>query len=284
MADVPVFEFESSDHEYQRLNGAPVLARIYRPKGPGPFPAVIDVHGGGWTSGTRTMNAPIAEALAQRGVIVASLDFRNAPDGVYPAPVADINLGIRWFKANAEKFGTRPELVGGLGSSSGGHQLLCNALRPRDPRYAALPGPGVASLSHIVACWPVADPLARFNMAKERGVKTLLEAHAAYWPNEAAMAEGNPVKMLERGEATDLPPILILQGTADENLPADMGDRLATAWRKAGGVAEYEQYDGEPHAFVTKAPTSVNSLRALARIADFIRHHAAAVPMANAAK
>ena len=152
----------TEDLEYHRPAGVPLLARFYRPEGPGPFPAVLEVHGGAWTSGDRFNNVAIAEHLAAHGIAVLSIDFRMPPAARYPDAVADVNFGIRFLKANAERFATRQELVGGLGTSSGGHLLLLNALRPRDTRYASEPLPGSdASLAFAVACWPVADPLAR---------------------------------------------------------------------------------------------------------------------------
>src|ERR1700736_6991713 len=123
-------DFRADDVEYQRQDGQPLLARLYQPMGPGPFSAVLEVHGGAWTSGDRFNNIAIAEALAAHGIAVLSIDFRMPPAARYPDTVADVNFGIRFLKGNAEKFATRAELVGGLGPSSGGHLLLLNALRP----------------------------------------------------------------------------------------------------------------------------------------------------------
>src|ERR1044071_1218441 len=135
------FQVETRDLEYQRNNAVPLLARLYRPVGSGPFPALIDVHGGAWASGDRLNNAPLDEALAKSGIVVLAIDFRMPPAHRYPASIADINFAIRWLKAHAEEFGSRRELVAALGTSSGGHQLLLAALKPDDPRYAALPLP-----------------------------------------------------------------------------------------------------------------------------------------------
>src|ERR1700689_2403455 len=140
--DHAAMDFRADDIEYQRHNGQPLLARLYQPIGPGPFPAVLEVHGGAWTGGDRFNNVVIAEALAADGIVVMSIDFRMPPQARYPDTVADVNLGIRWLKANATKFNSRADLGGGLGSSSGGPLLLLNALRPHDPRYTKLPLPG----------------------------------------------------------------------------------------------------------------------------------------------
>ena len=184
----------TEDLEYHRPAGsAPLLARYYRPEGRGPFPGVLEVHGGAWTSGDRLNNVAIGEYLAAHGIVVLSIDFRMPPAARYPDTVADVNFGIRFLKANAQRFATRRGLVGGLGTSSGGHLLLLNALRPHDARYAAAPLPGSdASLAFAVACWPVADPLARYRAVIERGNDRLAEAHHQFWPSEEAMAEGSP--------------------------------------------------------------------------------------------
>src|SRR5215212_10674280 len=133
------FEIEVRDIEYCRQGDSPLLARLYRPKGNGPFAALIDVHGGAWASGDRLNNAPLNEALAKSGIVVLAIDFRMPPDHRYPASIADINFAARWLKAHAGEFGSRRDLVGGLGTSSGAHQLLLSALKPAEPRYTALP-------------------------------------------------------------------------------------------------------------------------------------------------
>ena len=264
----------TEDLEYRRPAGsAPLLARYYRPEGPGPFPAVLEVHGGAWTSGDRLNNVAIGEYLAAHGIAVLSIDFRMPPAVRYPETVAEVNFGIRFLKANAERFATRTDLVGGLGTSSGGHLLLLNALRPRDSRYAALPLAGVdAGLAFAVVCWPVADPLGRYRAVLERGNERLVEAHHQFWPSEDAMAEGNPQLILERGEPIERPPALIIQGTADDNLTPDMAANFAAAYTRAGGSISFHRFEGQPHAFIARDPAAPDALRALGLIADFIHH------------
>ena len=189
------------------------------------------------------------------------------------AEPADVNYGIRFLKANAARFVTRADLVGGLGTSSGGHLLLLNALRPRDPRYASHPPSGAdASLTFAAACWPVADPQARYGAVRERGNERLVEAHHQFWPSEEDMAEGNPQLILERGEPVETPPALIMQGTADDNLTPEMAANFAAAYTKAGGSIAFHRFEGEPHAFIPRDPMSANSRRALGLITDFIHH------------
>ena len=267
------------DVVYCRHGDETLLARIYRPAGAGPHPAIIDVHGGAWVGADRFHNAPFVERLAERGILVMSIDFRLPPVGRYPTSLSDINLAIRWLKLQAAALGLDAARVGGLGTSSGGHQLMLCALRPDDPRYGALTlegaPPGLdASLAFAVGCWPVLDPLARYRMVMQNGRQNLIAAHHAYWESEDAMAEGSPQNILDRGERVSLPPCLLIQGTNDGNFDHMSADRFAAAYRRAGGSAELRKYEGEEHGFMRIDPDSAASLDALPVIAEFIwRQH-----------
>jgi acetyl esterase/lipase len=267
-------EIDMRDLEYRRAEDGPLLARLYQPTGAGPFPALIEVHGGAWAAGDRLNNAPLDEALAKSGIVVLAIDFRMPPKHRYPDSIADIHYATRWLKAHAAEFGSRGDLVGGLATSSGAQQLLLSALKPNDPRYAALPldeAPGEdASLPYLVLCWPISDPLARYRMVKEKGRTPLIQSHDAYWASEAEMAEGSPQRIVESGEAANLPPAILLQGTGDDNVTPDMADRFVAAWRAKGGSIELHKFAGQPHTFVMRDPTSADSLRATELARDFV--------------
>jgi acetyl esterase len=242
------YEVIAEDIEYCRPDGTPLLARLYRPRGVAGFASIVEVHGGAWTGNDRLANAAIDQVIAAAGTAVLALDFRMAPASPYPASIADINLGIRWLKANIARFGGDAGRIGGLGTSSGGHQLWLNVLRPRDPRYSAAKLAGAedvdASLGFVVVCWPISDPVARYRMARETGNERLVKNHDAFFLTEAAMAEANPQTILESGEARNLPPALLIQGTADANVTPDMADRFVAAYATPTGSREiYLKYN-----------------------------------------
>ena len=276
----PAYEIQVVDVEYQRQGDRALLGTLYRPLGTGPFAAVLEVHGGAWTSKDRLNNADTATILAKAGIVVLSIDFRMPPKAPYPASLQDINLGIRWLKAHAREYGSAPERVGAYGTSSGGHQVLLAALRPNDARYRALPlasAPTIdAKLAFVVSGWGVLDPLDRYRLAQKLGKAELVKNHDAFWGSEAAMAEGSPPLILERREAVDLPPALVFQGTADEWTSVEQAERLASLYREAGGAMELGLYEGERHTFVNEQPTSPNSIKAVEQLAAFIRKHGGA--------
>ena len=247
------YEVGIQEIEYLRYGNDSWLATIHQPKGAGPFPALLDVHGGAWNAGNRTHSESRAAQLAASGVVVASIDFRLAPEYPYPAQVADVNYATRWLKTRASDFNADSTSVGLWGSSSGGHTVLLSAMRPQDTRYAATPFPdGVdvdATALFVIGCWPIVDPYARYFYAKEKSNDRLVASSEAYFLGQEAMQEGNPNLILERGEEALLPPVLIIQGTEDGNLPVPVTEKFAQAYVQAGGSMQLEIFPGMPHGF-----------------------------------
>jgi acetyl esterase len=276
MATNVEFEVDIKDVEYQQLAGKPWLARVYRPIGTGPFPTVVDVHGGAWNNGDRLNDTQMNQAMAAQGILTVAIDFRQPPEAGYPASVCDMNLAIRWLKVHASEFGGTAK-VGALGVSSGGHLVMLGGLRPRDARYSALPlanHPEVdASLAYVVSCWPVSDPLYRYQVARQAGNETIVKAHDAYWGTEAAMSEGSPPLILERGEPVDLPPVLIIQRSKDDNHPLEMQQHLVHWYGQRGGHIEMPLYDNLPPRF-SITPDFPDTLRVMDDITDFIKRQA----------
>jgi acetyl esterase/lipase len=282
-------EIEIKDVEYLRHGDKPLLARLHTPKGGGPFPMVVSIHGGAWIREDRFKDAVINEPLAKSGVIVASIDFRMPPDAAYPASMADINYAIRWLKTQAKVLGGRADRVGTMGTSSGGQQAMLAAMRPRDPRYAAIPLPAGspqvdASVQAAVLLWPVIDPLGRYKYAKglkasgqpyPEVVDRVLPGHDQYWKTEDAMAEGSPVIALERGEKVEMPPAIYIQGTKDLAHPRPDLDRFVAQYRKAGGQVDLELIEGEGQGYIGKQPMTEGGKRTIERIIEFVGKHLA---------
>ncbi|HXQ53850.1 MAG TPA: alpha/beta hydrolase [Stellaceae bacterium] len=273
-------EVDITEVEYLRHGAKPFLARVFMPRGKGPFPAVVDAHGGAWCEGTRTNNDAINGAVARGGVVVAALDFRNPPDATYPGSVADVNYGVRWLKSQAARFNTRPEMVGGMGTSSGGHLVVLNGLKPRDPRYAALPLPGFdARVRYVVALWPVICPLGRYRdrvaAAQGRRPEGAAAMQMKYWLTEDAMGEGSPTLALERGDAVELPHILYLQNPIDTLHPRANLEQFVANYRKRGGQVQVEFFEGAAYDLVRTDPTSQSARQAIRKIVDFIHRETA---------
>lgn len=162
------------DEDYLPGAGSPLRARIYQPVGAGPFPSIVEVHGGDWVSQDRRADVYPCRQLAQSGIVVIAFDFRQAPGTKYPAALQDINFAVRWTKANAKRLQIIPEQVGGLGFSSGAQMITLTALRPLDTLFSAIPLPGAkdseASLAFVLALDPVFDATARYEYVAKQPV------------------------------------------------------------------------------------------------------------------
>jgi acetyl esterase len=248
------FEIKTWDVEFRRDPVRTLMARVYQPQGEGPFPALLDLHGGAWNNQDRTANAPMDENLAASGILVVAIDMRRAPEVPYPASVQDANYGVRWLKAKAREWKGDPDTVGALGSSSGGHEIELTAMRPKDPRYNAHSLPEApqldATLKYVVARSPVSDPYARFQQAERRQWKEMIENSKTYFNPWETIHEGNPQLILERGEKVNLPPMFILQGELDDNVLPSVQERFVATYRKAGGQCEFEIFKNCEHRWV----------------------------------
>ena len=250
------YAYSTETVEYIRHGDTPLMAKLYKPGGDGPFPMVIDLHGGAWCNGDLADCDERDRVLAASGLIVAAINFRHGADG-YPTSLADINYAVRWMKANAKKLNGRAGAVGLSGTSSGGHLAMLAAMRPFDPRYTALPGPdGVdGTVQAVVMQWPVISPISRYQNARRlrdggnppAWVGNIPDRHELYWKTEAAMSEANPIGILERGEKVVTVPALWIQGQPDPThdyrdpdspVPWNEPLRFSLNYRKAGGFIE----------------------------------------------
>jgi acetyl esterase len=263
-------EFDVADVEYLRHGDKPLLARVFKPKGAGPFPALVECHGGAWCMSDRTTEKLRHEYMASHGIVSIALDFRSGNEDPYPASVQDINYAVRWTKANARELKTRPDLVGLSGQSSGGHLAMLVAMRPHDPRYAAIALPAGspvhdASVRCVIMSWPVINPLSRYRHAKRAQMQTpapewpksIIARHDSYWRSEANMAEGSPTVALEKGEKVQTPPAVWYQAHGDimhdyKDVESDVDgnepQRFCAAYAKAGGSIALEYVDMERKA------------------------------------
>lgn len=263
--------FDIEDIEFAEVSGVRLQGRLYRPRADKPVPLLVDVHGGAWTKGDRLNNQVMHRYLAEHGIATFALDFRMPPQVQYPHTVADVNAGIRWVKRHAARLGTDADLVGGLGTSSGGHLLMLNVLQPDHPLHAAsaIDDDSDALLNYVVVCWPILDPLARYRMAQRRNVAQLLDAHHAFWPDERTMETANPHLIVERRVFSHQPPVLLIQGTGDENVEHFRADEFGELYRASGGAIDIRKYD-DVHMFITSAPDTDNARHGLAVIKEFV--------------
>jgi len=248
------FEINVWDTEFRRTPTRTLMARVYQPNGAGPFPVLLDLHGGAWNNQDRKANAPMDESLASSGILVVAIDLTLAPEAPYPASVQDANYGVRWLKHKAREWNGDPETIGALGSSSGGHVVELCAMRPHDSYYSVHTlgeAPELdATLNYVATRSPVSDPYARYLNAEKLGRGEMVQNSKTYFNPWDTIHDGNPQEILDRGDQAKLPPLLIMQGELDDNVRPAVQEKFVTSYRAAGGECQYEVFAGCEHLWI----------------------------------
>jgi acetyl esterase len=251
------FDLAVSEVELRRNSaGRMLVARIYQPKGPGPFPTVLDLHGGAWNRKDRFAEEPMDRALASSGLLVVAVDMTVAPEAPYPACIQDANWSVRWLKVNAANWNGDPSKIGIYASSSGGHVAELLAMRPRDPRYNSIPLAGApnvdATVAYVATRSPVSNTFARYENAERRRNESMMKNNKVFFNPWETIHEGNPQEILEREEKVTLVPLLIMQGALDDNVLPEVQEKFAKTYRAAGGDCDYRLFENSVHEWVAE--------------------------------
>ena len=119
--ELPENFIEEKNVVYKSLKNRKLHLDIFHTKDGKKYPAVLLIHGGGWSSGDKSLLVPMAEKLSANGYVTASLEYRLSPEAKYPAAVYDIKAAIRWLRANAKVYNIDTNKIAVLGCSAGGH-------------------------------------------------------------------------------------------------------------------------------------------------------------------
>ncbi len=264
------FELKVSEVEFRRAaSGRMLMARIYQPQGVGPFPTLLDLHGGAWNNKDRLANEPMDRAVAASGVLVVAIDLTLAPDAPYPASVLDANYGVRWLKSKAAEWNGDAVNLGVLGSSSGGHVAELLGMRPRDARYNAIPLPAApnvdATVAYVATRSPISDTYARYQQAVKMKRDGMIKNNKTYFQPWETIFEGNPQQILDRREAVTLPPLLIMQGALDDNVLPAVQEKFAASYRAAGGDCDLHVFEGCEHEWIAKPGSQTDRAHEMVR-------------------
>ncbi|MFT3788075.1 MAG: alpha/beta hydrolase [Tepidisphaeraceae bacterium] len=192
--------------EYASLNGRSLTLDVHASTMAGPAPAVVYVHGGGWSGGTKRDEMPLFEALAACGVTVFSVEYRLAPQDPWPACIDDVRSAIAWVAKHASDHNANGSKLGVVGYSAGGQLAAHASFIDAHPAIAAvvlLAAPTDMVLDTLRRGGPSPSLMNLFG--KKEIDAELLETLWAV----------SPINYVRHG----LPPVLLLNGTADKSVP-----------------------------------------------------------------
>jgi acetyl esterase/lipase len=264
------FELKVSEVEFRR-NAAErmLMARIYQPQGAGPFPTLLDLHGGAWNRKDRLAEEPMDRAIAASGVLVVAIDMTIAPEAPYPACVQDANYGVRWLKSKAAGWNGDAAKLGVFGSSSGGHVAELLGMRPRDKRYSAFALPSApnvdATVAYVATRSPISNTFARFKNAEEKKRESMMKNNTTFFVPWDTIHESNPQEILERREQVTLVPLLIMQGALDDNVLPAAQEKFAATYKAAGGRVDFHVFPDSVHEWVAEPGPQTDRAREMVK-------------------
>jgi len=240
----PTFQ---TDIEYGVAGGESLRLDLCIPDGPGPFPAVILVHGGGWNAGDKSggpnkaLIAPMQDPLTRGGFAWFSINYRLAPKYRYPADIEDIETAIRWVKAHAAEYRVDPQRLALSGESADAHLIAMAVVRATGATRVAAVVPFYGPFDLIGQ----ARPGQRLgpNMSALFGLKVLDEQA------ERALHDASPLNFVKPG----LPPFLLVHGTADSKVPYRQSTDMQAALLKAGVPCDLLSIKGGDHGMINWA-------------------------------
>jgi acetyl esterase/lipase len=236
------------DVVYATADGKPLALDVHLPAGLERPSLLVFVHGGAWTTGSK---AQYPAFLVQRGFAVASVEFRSSNDARFPANVHDIKAGIRFLRAQAKDYGYRADRIGIVGASSGGHLAALVGVTSAVKELEGTAGEHrneSSGVQAVVSYFGATDLTTILSQSTPAGLavrapalERLLGAAPDVAQELARLA--SPVFHVDR----DDPPILLLHGDQDTQMPVNQVLEMQWAYEQAGLKAETVILHGVDH-------------------------------------
>lgn len=213
-----------------------------------PRPAIVFVHGGGWLGGEKTTTAN--DWLAEAGFFTVSVEYRLTGTARFPAQIHDVKAAIRWVREHAAEWNVDPDKIGVWGSSAGGHLSALCAVTNGDAAYA---GGEFETSSDVQCAVPICPPTdflvdwyAVGNMPVHEEAEMCLEGLIGGTPLEQPdlARQASPLWQI----SSDAAPQLVIQGGADDLVPAGQVRAYTSALMQHGADVTYLEYADEGHA------------------------------------
>ena len=237
----------------REIAGARVTSDVHVPKGAGPHPVLVYLHGGGWVAGSPATHRKLAQRFADAGQLVFNIDYRLAPEHPFPAPFEDCLYAVQWAAEQAGRYGGDAGRLAVGGDSAGGN--LAAAVAAALPEVAGAPRVGAVLLLYGVFDFDnigVGPPLppppgmsaAEMEVAGQKLLALMVESYLGPQPSQALLRDPrvSPLHV-----ASKLPPAYVLAGSLDGL--AAQAEALAKELARAGITHEHVVVDGMPHGF-----------------------------------
>lgn len=247
----------TKDLEYRNVADQSLKADFYKPAKPlaNPAPLIIAVHGGSWSGGKKEDMASICEALANQGFAVATVSYRLSPKHRWPAHIHDVQASVRYFRANAAKFGVNPDKIGMVGVSAGAHLALLTAF---SPRWETAPADNPTVSSGVKCVFNIFGPVdltQDFNPALA-GLVSQQVMGIKYDPKNEVIIRQGPISHISKTS----PPVFTIHGDKDQVVPVKQAYRLDEAMKANGREHTLRIVPGMGHNVDVQNPECAKAL------------------------
>jgi len=237
--------------DYCVEGGQSLAMSLFAPNATGhPVPVILQVHGGGWERGSRLLDLSQSGTVAElvgAGFVVASIDYRLAPDNPWPDQIIDVKCAVRYLRSHAAYLGIEPDRIAALGSSAGGQLVSLLGTTAALPQWDVGPYSDVSSrVEAVVDEFGPSDLAANDWPPYTQGIIRQVFG-AAPDTADPVLTTASPLTYVSAGD----PPFLIVQGTADQVVPVSQSERLADRLRSVGVPADLVLVDGGRHGLGT---------------------------------
>lgn len=262
---------------------------LYLPQGSGPFPVIVNIHGGGFKLGDKSMvGAAIGQAFLDAGYAIASIDYRLSGEATFPAAVLDAKAAVRFLRANAAKYNLDPNKIVAFGQSAGGNIAAMLGTSGDIAAFddAKLGSAGVSSRVQAVVDWFGPTDFGQMDaQAKAQGCSSSDQTHntassfeslylGATVPSAPDLVkQANPITYI----SADDPPFLIQKGDQDCTVPIENTKMLADALKAAGNDVQYDLLAGVGHGDSGSTLVFEGSAN-IQRVLAFLKEKLAAAP------
>lgn len=225
-----------------------VTLTLYVPDKAGKYPAVLDIHGGGWKDRQVEQDKPMMERLATRGFVTAIVAYRLSGQAAYPAAINDCKAAVRYLRAHATELKIDPDRIGVMGGSAGGHLTGLMATTNGLPEYEG-DGPNRDQSSAVKAAIVMAGSQDLIAANKDKSNPgTVAFLGGTYQEKPAIYEQASPLQHVRAG----VPPTIFIEGEKDTLKigRAEMQDKL----RALGVETELHTLKDAPHPFWMSQP------------------------------
>lgn len=262
-------KFGTIDHNvtYCTVGNVALKLDLYFPKQPSirPYPVAVNIHGGSWSFGDKETSETAIDIpeLAQRGYVVAAVDYRLAPEHKFPAQIEDVKCAVRFLRAHAATYHIDTNRIGAWGCSAGGH--LAALLGVTQPSDGFDVGEYIDQSSRVQVVAALSAPMDITLYDVVGRAEMLQHVFGAVAPNDPIFARASPVTFVTK----DDPPFLIIQGDKDNLIIAQHGEQMQGMLMTAGVSAELVTVKEGHHCFPSQPPMSPSRDEISKQIADF---------------